>query len=148
MARRLASRWRWDSRISASDLVALRPRPLLATSSSAALSAGCIGSGSGAHFTAIWGTREDHDARTWRMTGSPGIAAIDNEVKAIMSAAMIRGGSIAITLGTRLVYARGYTFAEPGYPDAQPTTTFRQASVSKTFGARRSGNSLNRARCT
>ena len=44
------------------------------------------GSGSGARFTAIWGTREDHDARTWRMTGSPGIAAIDDEVKAIMSA--------------------------------------------------------------
>src|SRR5262249_35823735 len=53
------------------------------------------------------------------------------EVRAIMSAGMIRGGSIAITLGTRLVYARGYTFAEPGYPDVQPTRTFRQASVSK-----------------
>jgi CubicO group peptidase (beta-lactamase class C family) len=52
-----------------------------------------------------------------------------------MTAGMIRGGSVAITLGTRLVYARGYTFAEPDYPDVQPTTTFRQASVSKTFTA-------------
>ena len=93
------------------------------------------GSGGGARFTAIWGTREDHDARTWRMTGSPGIAAIDNEVKSIMQAGMIRGGSVAITSGTRLVYARGYTFAEPDYPEVQPTTTFRQASVSKTFCA-------------
>jgi CubicO group peptidase (beta-lactamase class C family) len=93
------------------------------------------GNGGGARFTAVWGTREDHDARAWRMTGSPAVAAIDNEVKAIMSAGMMRGGSIAITLGTRLVYARGYTYAEPGYPDVQPTTTFRQASVSKTFCA-------------
>ena len=99
------------------------------------LRVGAKGSGGGARFTAVWGTREDHDARTWRMSGSPGIDAIDNEVKAIMTAGMIRGGSVAITLGTRLVYARGYTFAEPDYPDVQPTTTFRQASVSKTFTA-------------
>jgi CubicO group peptidase (beta-lactamase class C family) len=99
------------------------------------LRVGAKGNGGGARFTAIWGTREDHDARTWRMSGSPGIAAIDDEVKAIMSRGMIRGGSLAITVGTRLVYARGYTFAEPGYPDVQPTTTFRQASVSKTFCA-------------
>ena len=99
------------------------------------LRVGAKGSGSGTRFTAIWGTREDHDPRIWRMSGSPGIPAIDNEVKAIMSAGMIRGGSIAITLGTRLVYARGYTFAEQGYPDVQPITTFRQASVSKTFCA-------------
>ena len=52
-----------------------------------------------------------------------------------MSANMIRGASLAIVQGTRLVYANGYTRAEPGYPDVQPTTFFRQASVSKMFTA-------------
>jgi CubicO group peptidase (beta-lactamase class C family) len=31
------------------------------------------------------------------------------------------------------VYAKGYTFAEPGYADITPQTPFRQASVSKVF---------------
>jgi CubicO group peptidase (beta-lactamase class C family) len=43
--------------------------------------------------------------------------------------------SIAVVSGTNLVYARGYTWAEPSYPDIQPTTFFRQASVSKMFAA-------------
>lgn len=93
------------------------------------------GSGGSTRYTAVWGTREDHDARNFRMSGSPGIAAIDNAVQAIMTANMARGASLAITSGTQLVYARGYTYAEPGYPDVQPTTTFRQASVSKFFCA-------------
>ena len=52
-----------------------------------------------------------------------------------MTANMIRGASLAVVSGTRLVYTRGYTLAEPGYPDIQPTTFFRQASVSKMFTA-------------
>jgi CubicO group peptidase (beta-lactamase class C family) len=93
------------------------------------------GSGSSTRFTAIWGTEEGHHPRTFRMSGSPGIAAIDDEVKTIMTANVCRGASLAITSGTRLVYARGYTYAEPDYPDVQPTTMFRQASVSKFFCA-------------
>jgi hypothetical protein len=37
--------------------------------------------------------------------------------------------------GTRLVYAKGYTFAEASYPDLAPTTRYRQASISKAFAA-------------
>ena len=33
------------------------------------------------------------------------------------------------------MYAKGIRQAEPGYPDVQPTTFFRQASVSKMFTA-------------
>ena len=33
------------------------------------------------------------------------------------------------------MYAKGYTLAEAGYPSIQPTTFFRQASVSKTIVA-------------
>ncbi len=47
----------------------------------------------------------------------------------------VRGAALAIVNGTRLVYAKGYTWAPSDYPDVQPTTFFRQASVSKTFAA-------------
>ena len=41
----------------------------------------------------------------------------------------MRGASPATTYGIRLVYAKGYTWAEPGYPRTQPETLFRIASV-------------------
>ena len=63
------------------------------------------------------------------------MAAIDDAMVAVMTANMLRGASLAIVHGTRLVYAKGYTMAEAGYPDVQPTTFFRQASVSKMFTA-------------
>ena len=96
------------------------------------------GTGSAARFSVIFADREDGDARTLRINGPSGSAAvpaIDAAMEAVMTANMIRGASVAIVAGTRLVYTRGYTLAEPGYPDIQPTTFFRQASVSKMFTA-------------
>lgn len=96
------------------------------------------GTGSNARFSVIFAGREDADARTLRINGPSGSAAVpavDAAMEAVMKANMIRGASLAIVSGTRLVYTRGYTFAEPGYPDVQPTTFFRQASVSKLFTA-------------
>jgi CubicO group peptidase (beta-lactamase class C family) len=48
-----------------------------------------------------------------------------------------RGAALAIVRGSKLVYAKGYTYAEPEpiYPDVLPTTIFRVGSVSKTFTA-------------
>lgn len=93
------------------------------------------GLGGNARFSAIFATREDRDARTLRMSGSPAVTAIDDAMVAVMSANMIRGASLAIVQDTRLVYAKGYTLAEPGYPDVHPTTFFRQASVTKMLTA-------------
>ena len=93
------------------------------------------GTGPSARFAAIWGTQETRDARTWRFAGSPAVAAIDQAVQTVMTGNQLRGASLAILEGTRLVYARGYTNAEPDYPSIDPTTTFRQASVSKLFCA-------------
>ena len=73
--------------------------------------------------------------RTVRRTGSPGVAAIDQAVIDLMKASNIRGAALAIVDGTRLVYARGYSWAEPDYPPVQPTTCFRLASVSKLVAA-------------
>src|SRR5215469_337370 len=45
----------------------------------------------------------------------------------------IRGGSLAIARQGKLVFARGYTWAEAGYPVIQPTSLFRTASCTKPF---------------
>jgi CubicO group peptidase (beta-lactamase class C family) len=94
------------------------------------------GTGSAARFSVIFAESEDGPARTFRTSGpTAAVSAIDAAMEAVMTANMVRGASLAIVSGTRLVYTRGYTFAEPGYPDIQPTTFFRQASVSKMFTA-------------
>ena len=96
------------------------------------------GTANNARFSVIFAEREDADPRTLRISGPSGSAAapaVDAAMEAVMKANMIRGASLAIVSGTQLVYARGYTFAEPGYPDVEPTTFFRQASVSKLFTA-------------
>jgi CubicO group peptidase (beta-lactamase class C family) len=46
-----------------------------------------------------------------------------------------RHAALAIVHRKKLVYARGYTLAEPSWPEAEPTTRFRIASVSKTVTA-------------
>jgi len=94
------------------------------------------GTGGAARFSVIFADREDAPARTFRSNGpTSAVAAIDAAMEAVMTANMVRGASLAVVSGTRLVYTRGYTFAEPSYSDIQPTTFFRQASVSKMFTA-------------
>ena len=95
-------------------------------------------SGNNARFNVLFAQQEDADGRTFRISGPAGLVEvipIDGAMQAVMTANGLRGASLAIVNGTRLVYARGYTWAEPGYPDVQPTTFFRQASVSKMFTA-------------
>ena len=93
------------------------------------------GSGSNTRFAAIFATKEETNQRTFRTTGSSSVAAIDQVMEKFMKAHRIRGASLAIVDDTRLVYTKGYTWAEPDYPSVQPTTLFRQASVSKMFVA-------------
>ena len=75
------------------------------------------GTGSNARFGVLFSQQEDAGARTWRINGPAGssaVAAIDSAMEAVMTANMIRGASLAVVSGTRLVYTRGYTWAEPG----------------------------------
>jgi CubicO group peptidase (beta-lactamase class C family) len=67
--------------------------------------------------------------------GEASIQEIDDAVAEIMKLNGVRGAALSIVNGTRLVYAKGYTWAPADYPDVKPTTLFRQASVSKTFTA-------------
>ena len=91
------------------------------------------GSGAKARFAAIFASREETDPLTFRSQGPVTIAAIDKVMQDCMQTQNLRGLALAIARGTQLVYAKGYTYADPGYPDITPQTLFRQASVSKTF---------------
>ena len=93
------------------------------------------GAGDGRRFAAVFVSNETPVTRTLRRTGSQGVAAIDQAVIDLMQASNIRGAALAIVDGTRLVYARGYSWAEPDYPPVLPTTCFRLASVSKIVAA-------------
>jgi len=90
------------------------------------------GAGAGARFAALFAQSPDRMRPTWLApTGPVAVAAIDDAMRQAMSRHRIRGAALALVKSGRLVYARGYTFAEPGYAPVQPTTFFRQASVSK-----------------
>ena len=71
--------------------------------------------------------------KRWVATGGavPALALFDEQMQGYMQRNNIRGGSLAIARGARLVYARGFTWAEPGYPITQPTSLFRVGSCSK-----------------
>jgi CubicO group peptidase (beta-lactamase class C family) len=86
-------------------------------------------------YAAIFVNNEVPVARTQRITGEPQVPEIDQAVLELMKKSNIRGASLAIVKDTRLVLARSYTWAEPDYPTAQPTTCFRLASCSKLVAA-------------
>jgi CubicO group peptidase (beta-lactamase class C family) len=96
------------------------------------------GVGANTRFGVIFAEQEDADPSTLRINGpanSPAVPEIDAAMEAVMTANRLHGASVAVVSGTRLVYTRGYTMGPPSYPDVQPTTFFRQASVSKMFTA-------------
>ncbi len=93
------------------------------------------GSGSQTRFAAIFASREERDPRTFRAAGPSTVPEIDQVMESYLRGHRLRGAALAIIRGTRLVYAKGYTFAEADYPTVQPVTPFRQASVSKMLAA-------------
>lgn len=61
-------------------------------------------------------------------------ACFDREVEEYMQARGVPGGALAVVKGGRLVYARGYGWADRDKKiPARPDTLFRIASISKTF---------------
>jgi CubicO group peptidase (beta-lactamase class C family) len=91
------------------------------------------GFGPGHRFAALFVKQEEVVQRNWSIAGGPGVRKIDAAVRGIMQDSNCRGAALALVKGTKLIFARGYTLAEPGYPQIQPTTLFRQASVSKVL---------------
>ena len=91
------------------------------------------GSGNGARFSAIFASTDLPAARQWTVTGTavPQLSAYDTWVQNLMQSGGVHGATLAIVKDGRLVFARGYTWAEAGYPTIQPTSLFRIASCSK-----------------
>src|SRR5207247_1398048 len=90
------------------------------------------GVGAAARFAVLFAKTDQPVGLAWQPpTGPVANAAIDAVMRQAMERHRIRGAGLALVRGGKLVYARGYTLAEPGYPKVQPTTRFRQASVSK-----------------
>jgi CubicO group peptidase (beta-lactamase class C family) len=89
-----------------------------------------------AYFAALFVKQQTIVPRQFTATGPTASADIDALVRAVMQTyPTVRHAALAIVHGTKLVYARGYTLAEPDWPTVQPTTCFRLASVSKAVTA-------------
>jgi len=93
------------------------------------------GSGSGIRYAVVFAEQVQPLARQFTVSAPVYNPAIDDAAQSVLEGSGIRGMSAAVVDGTRLVYAAGYTLAEPGYPVVLPTTMFRLASVSKTITA-------------
>ncbi len=85
-----------------------------------------------ATISAIFVQSQNVVPKQFSATGPVANSGIDSQIQQWMATYGSRHAAIAIVHGTTLVYARGYTLAESGWPIAQPTTCFRLASDSKT----------------
>lgn len=95
------------------------------------------GNGTGSRFACLFVKSERPAERSFTVTGTdvPALQAVDRKVEAFMRAGGTRAIGVAVMRDGRLVHARGFTWAEPGYPVTQPTTTFRVASCTKPITA-------------
>lgn len=119
----------------------------LATEIAAQQSAGRVvtylegsGTGTATKYDAIFAESDQPQTRTFQAWGSGkagdnAIPVIDDVFKTYMARNDVRHAGLAVVDGKRLVYARGYNMAEPGYPVVGSSSRFRLASVSKTVTA-------------
>lgn len=91
------------------------------------------GSGNGARFAAVWAATDLPMNRQWSTSGQfvPDLQTFDAWVQNFMQINAVRGAALAVVKDGELKLARGYTWAEPGYPQTQPTDVFRTASLAK-----------------
>jgi uncharacterized protein (TIGR03437 family) len=69
-------------------------------------------------------------------TGQPGLPAVDTVMIGLLAKYQIPGAALAISVNGKLVYARGYGYADTSTKAlVQPDSIFRQASLSKPFTA-------------
>ncbi|MEJ2702413.1 MAG: serine hydrolase [Sedimentisphaerales bacterium] len=75
--------------------------------------------------------------RVWRQTGTevPDLSVLDQTMKNFMTSRQVSAGTLAVTYHSRLVFARGYTWADANTPERKPTSLFRIASLSKSITA-------------
>jgi CubicO group peptidase (beta-lactamase class C family) len=76
-------------------------------------------------------------SRRWSITGMrvEKLDSLDAAMQRLLQRYAVRAGSLAVARQGKLLFARGYTWAEPDYPVTQADSPFRLASVSKAFTA-------------
>jgi len=93
-------------------------------------------SGTDARYSAIFVQNDTPQTRTPGSSGiNSGLLAFDSYMQNHLQSFGARAGAIAITKHGRLVYARGFKLAEPGYHLTQPTDVWRLASLTKPVTA-------------
>jgi CubicO group peptidase (beta-lactamase class C family) len=95
------------------------------------------GVANGTRYASIFAKREFPLERVWTVSGAQviALAQLDSIVRGFMAAHAIRAGAVACGRNGNVVLARGYTWAEAGYPATGPVTLFRIASLAKIFTA-------------
>lgn len=88
---------------------------------------------SGSRYTSSW--EEIPKPKVWTVTGptSPLNSSFDARIQQFMQVRHIPNAALAVTKNSRLVLARGYTYAPIDWPVMQPDSRFRVASLSKTL---------------
>ncbi|MEQ8768643.1 MAG: serine hydrolase [Planctomycetota bacterium] len=94
---------------------------------------GVIEGNGGTLLTATFAASETPIARQLTVTGQsiPGLEKFDDLVIQRLKARGARAATIAVAQGGEMKMAKAFTWAEPGYPIAQPTDVTRIASCSK-----------------
>jgi CubicO group peptidase (beta-lactamase class C family) len=89
---------------------------------------------SDARFTVVFGKRRRLPDRSV-VTGpsSTSLNALDEATLGYMKRTNLRAASVAVAKGSKLLYARGFTWAPPGYEITQPSSIFRVGSCSKVL---------------
>jgi CubicO group peptidase (beta-lactamase class C family) len=95
------------------------------------------GSGSSQRFAGAFAELRAPMPRTTTITGTwrQAFVNFDTHMTGILSNSKARAAALAIAKDGKLVYARGFTRAEAGYPITQPDDVFRIASLTKVFNA-------------
>lgn len=94
--------------------------------------------GTDAHrFSVIFKKRIDPLPRRLVITGTPvpELTVLDEAMADYLKRTGIRAANLAVAQDHRLIYARAFTWSAPGYPIAQPQTSFRIGSESKVLTA-------------
>lgn len=93
------------------------------------------GAGNGTRYSAIFAGKTAAVARVFSTTGmrDAALAGVDDLLKSFMRDNGIRAGAVCARRAGKVAILRGYTWAEPGYPQTLPDTPFRLASLSKLF---------------
>jgi len=91
------------------------------------------GIGNETRFAALFARKEPLVPRRFVKTGPNTSARVDDVIEDFMVANGVRQAALSVVSGRRLVYARGFTWAEPRRPVTEPTTVFRVASCSKVL---------------